>query len=70
MIGNVWEWVSNYYTPDEYSDGNTTGPKVGFYRVIRGGGWYSRPEQVSITDRQWYSPGFAEVSIGFRCAGR
>lgn len=73
MIGNVWEWLSDYYRPVEYGDGhsgNSAGPPVGLYRVIRGGGWYSIPEQVSVSDRQWYSPSFSEVSIGFRCVGR
>ena len=73
MLGNAWEWVNDYYDPAAYgfSAGNDpNGPDAGFYRVIRGGGWYSPRGSLSVTDRQWYSPGYSEVSIGFRCAGR
>ena len=72
MTGNAWEWLLDYYDPEGYAAPDTVdpaGPAVGIYRVIRGGGWYSAPGNVSLTDRQWYSPEFPEASIGFRCAG-
>lgn len=71
MIGNVWEWTADYYDPISYTRVESTdpaGPDVGLYRVIRGGGWYSRPEQLTVANRHWFSPNVAEVSIGFRCA--
>lgn len=71
MTGNVWEWTGDYYGKDYYSYSslqNPTGPDVGLYRVVRGGGWYSSAEQLRITNRNWFSPDFAEVSVGFRCA--
>ncbi|MBN1757645.1 MAG: SUMF1/EgtB/PvdO family nonheme iron enzyme, partial [Chitinispirillaceae bacterium] len=70
MLGNVWEWVNDYYDPAayEFSDENDPeGPDAGFYRVIRGGGWYSVRSRISVSDRQWFSPAYSEVSIGFRC---
>ena len=70
MIGNAWEWVNDRYDPITYgyeSAIDPAGPPVGLYRVIRGGGWYSGPAQATVTNRQWFSPEFAEVSIGFRC---
>jgi formylglycine-generating enzyme len=73
MVGNVWEWVSDNYDPVFYAEGPATdpeGPGAGFYRVIRGGGWYSTAVQLKLTNRQWYSTGYSEVSIGFRCAGK
>jgi formylglycine-generating enzyme len=73
MIGNAWEWVKDYYNPQEYTSGedrNPNGPETGFYRVIRGGGWYSQFNQAEVANRQWFSPGFAEASIGFRCVKR
>jgi formylglycine-generating enzyme required for sulfatase activity len=70
MTGNVWEWTGDYYGQDYYSFSslqNPTGPDVGLYRVVRGGGWYSNAEQLRVTNRNWFSPDFAEVSVGFRC---
>lgn len=70
MIGNVWEWVNDYYDPEAYQHSVTTdpqGPEVGLYRVIRGGGWYSSAAKLSVSNRQWFSPDYSEVSIGFRC---
>lgn len=66
MIGNAWEWVSDFYDRSAYQV-ELSGPSAGFYRVIRGGGWYSGSDQAHVANRQWFSPGFAEVSIGFRC---
>lgn len=70
MTGNVWEWTSDYYTKDYYSVSESEDPKgspVGRYRVIRGGGWYSTPQQLRIKNRQWFAPEAGEVSVGFRC---
>ncbi len=71
MTGNVWEWVRDRYQADFYAvspESNPKGPPVGRYRVIRGGGWYSAPEQLRIRNRQWMAPEAGEVSVGFRCA--
>jgi formylglycine-generating enzyme required for sulfatase activity len=70
MTGNVWEWTSDYYTRDAYTASSQTdpkGPDAGLYRVIRGGGWYSDKNLLRTTNRQWFTPENAEVSIGFRC---
>ncbi|MBD3344772.1 MAG: SUMF1/EgtB/PvdO family nonheme iron enzyme [Chitinivibrionales bacterium] len=71
MTGNVWEWTNDRYQKDYYAwsvDKDPRSPGVGRYRVIRGGGWYSSPNQLRIKNRHWFSPTHAEVSIGFRCA--
>ena len=73
MLGNVWEWVNDFYDPSEYMTPEAvdpTGPAAGFYRVIRGGGWYSSLEQATVSNRHWFSPDFPEASIGFRCVSR
>jgi formylglycine-generating enzyme required for sulfatase activity len=71
MLGNVWEWVNDWYGETYYETSptnNPTGPDSGDYRVLRGGAWYS----VKIIDlrasaRSAYSPDYAH-SYGFRCA--
>jgi formylglycine-generating enzyme required for sulfatase activity len=71
MTGNVWEWVDERYNADYYTEAQKNdprGPDVGRYRVIRGGGWYSAPAQLRLTNRHWFSPTHSEASIGFRCA--
>lgn len=71
MTGNVWEWTASLYEKDYYTYAdsvNPTGPFAGRYRVLRGGGWYSGPEQLRVTNRHWFEPSSAEVSVGFRCA--
>lgn len=70
MTGNAWEWTGDNYEKDYYSyseEKNPAGPPTSLYKVIRGGGWYSGPMQLRITNRHWFSPDFAEASIGFRC---
>jgi formylglycine-generating enzyme required for sulfatase activity len=70
MTGNVWEWTSDFYAADHYitsEDVNPRGPVAGYYRVIRGGGFYSGPNELRVQNRHWFAPQSAEVSVGFRC---
>jgi formylglycine-generating enzyme required for sulfatase activity len=69
--GNVWEWVSDKYEQNYYSyspEKNPKGAAVGRFNVIRGGGWYSDERALRSTNRHWFAPESAEISIGFRCA--
>jgi formylglycine-generating enzyme required for sulfatase activity len=70
VVGNVWEWVADYYAPytkDEQS--NPRGPTDGTQRVIRGGSWNgSRASWVRPTFRFRDAPTTRSHGIGFRCA--
>ncbi len=70
VVGNVWEWVADYYGP--YAPGeqkDPKGPAEGTERVIRGGAWNgSYPSWVRPTFRYKDSPTKRSYGIGFRCA--
>jgi formylglycine-generating enzyme required for sulfatase activity len=70
VVGNVWEWVSDYYAP--YSADRVTdphGPATGTERVIRGGAWNGGDVAwVRPTYRFKSMPTLRSHGIGFRCA--
>ena len=65
----MWEWVNDWYNASYYSDSpgsNPPGPETGFYRVLRGGGWYSG--DLRVTTRYFYGhPANVGANLGFRC---
>ena len=60
MLGNNWEWVSDYASADHYAElvrrpespvVDPQGPSSGHERVLRGGGWNGTPERVTCSFR-------------------
>ncbi len=72
MIGNVWEWVSDWYSEVYYSrapEKNPRGPDRGRWRIVRGGSWdYVNPRDFRSSNRDHDEPHDKFNNNGFRCA--
>ena len=58
MMGNVWEWVADWYDA-AYPRGkqvNPTGVLKGDFKVVRGGAFDSSAGALRITNRTWLHP--------------
>lgn len=70
MVGNVAEWVADWYDPNYYIDSplsNPLGPLSGQYRMLRGGGFNGSDIYLRVADRSRLSPISAGSNYGFRC---
>lgn len=70
MIGNVAEWVADWYQSDYYttsSSSNPPGPKTGTRRVVRGGAWGTDLKNIYATTRSSFLPDAISAGLGFRC---
>lgn len=70
-VGNVSEWVADWYSASYYDvspSTNPTGPSSGETKVIRGGSWAHTVETTSSVDRTHQPPDVQANTLGFRCA--
>ncbi len=72
VVGNIAEWVNDWYAQNYYSisaDKNPKGPSTGVYRVVRGNAWNGDDERhLAVNYRNFAEPATRTVTIGFRCA--
>jgi len=71
MSGNVWEWVADTYDAAYYAKSPASdpqGPASSVTKVIRGGGFKSNVNEITVFARMGYIETGAFSSIGFRCA--
>ncbi len=74
MIGNVQEWLSDWYDNNYYPfmvKQNPHGPETGRYRSVRGSSWEDtngHGETKMVHYRNFSDPELRSPTIGFRCA--
>lgn len=71
MIGNVWEWCSDWYEEGYYARSTVQdplGPSSGTHRVLRGGAFCYLPSNQRCADRFCNLPASRSHFVGFRVA--
>ena len=74
MIGNVWEWVDDTFSPypgfvcDPYAEYSQ--PYFGQKKVLRGGAWTTRTRLIRPTWRNFYKRQRRNILAGFRTVAR
>ncbi|TRO79689.1 formylglycine-generating enzyme family protein [Desulfuromonas acetexigens] len=68
MLGNVWEWTVDGYSPDAYKSHARSNPlhTEGETKVRRGGSWADSPGSVRCGNRGKRSPDRESNQVGFR----
>ncbi len=72
MLGNVWQWVVDWYDEKAYEQQDGTDPAgfpSGNFKAQRGGSWLGSPWSVRVSARGWGALGDHDNDTGFRCAG-
>ncbi|MCW5800040.1 MAG: Serine/threonine-protein kinase pkn1 [Nitrospira sp.] len=70
-LGNVSEWVNDWYDQDYYKtapDRNPKGPETGTQKAFRGGGWMDSTTTMRVAMRNGTDPTTKINWMGFRCA--
>jgi formylglycine-generating enzyme required for sulfatase activity len=71
MLGNVWEWVEDCYSPrltNAPTDGRPVLADACAERLLRGGSWYNSPWLARAAFRYFGAGGVRSRSVGFRVA--
>jgi len=71
MLGNVLEWVNDWYDQNYYQHSpsqDPAGPTSGRNPVLRGGSWLDPVSDVRLSGRSTISATVRSNNLGFRCA--
>jgi formylglycine-generating enzyme required for sulfatase activity len=71
MLGNVWEWVNDWWDQSYYENSpsqDPIGPTSGTERILRGGSWIGGPRDIRVSLRNRRNPANRDLDLGFRCA--
>jgi sulfatase modifying factor 1 len=72
VLGNVWEWVNDWYDENYYQQSpsqDPRGPASGLQHVLRGGSWGGFSKYARLSERIRGFPGGRRGFNGFRCGG-
>ena len=74
MLGNVWEWTADTFSPyPGFEPGPYREYSVGLFgstKVLRGGAWTTRSRLIRNTWRNYYEPHRRDIWAGFRTCAR
>ncbi|MGI8384909.1 formylglycine-generating enzyme family protein [Robertmurraya sp. P23] len=71
IVGNVWEWCSDWFSPIHQNTDNPVGPAKGISKVMKGGSYLchkSYCNRYRVAARTQNTPDSSTGNIGFRCA--
>jgi formylglycine-generating enzyme required for sulfatase activity len=71
MVGNVREWVADWFNQSYYSRSPAANPKgaaAGEKRSLRGASYLDSGQQLFVFNRFEHQPGSQGINRGFRCA--
>ena len=72
MLGNVWEWLNDWYDENYYQSSppqDPQGPASGYLRLLRGGSCGAASRSVRLSCRLRSNPTVRTDTLGCRCGG-